>query len=80
VWIASRTVGVPIAPRPWVPEAVGIADLVETLGELVSVIAVVCVLLSPTRRRAALVVRGIAPLLLGVLLVSVLFGVGAHAG
>src|ERR1700730_15645748 len=38
VWIASRTVGVPIAPRPWVPEAVGIADLVETLGELVSVI------------------------------------------
>src|ERR1700716_3563134 len=29
LWVASRIVGVPIAPRAWVPEAVGVADLVE---------------------------------------------------
>jgi hypothetical protein len=80
LWIASRTIGVPIAPRPWVPEGVGIADLIETLGELVTVIAVLCVWLSPGRRGADRAVALIAPALLGALVVTVLFGVGAHAG
>jgi hypothetical protein len=34
VWAASRTVGVPIGPEPWTPEAIGAADLVSTILEL----------------------------------------------
>ena|SRR2546427_3097427 len=80
VWISSRTVGVPIAPRPWVPEPVGVADLIETVGEAVIVIAALSVAMSPQLPVAQRVTERIAPLLLGVLLVSVLYGVGAHAG
>jgi hypothetical protein len=80
LWVASRTVGVPIAPRAWVPEAVGVADLVETVGELVTVIAVFGLLLSPRLRFAQHVTERIAPVLLVVLFLSVLYGVGAHAG
>jgi hypothetical protein len=36
-WALSRTVGVPIGPEPWTPEAVGTADLVSTVVELVIV-------------------------------------------
>src|SRR5258707_15162771 len=43
LWALSRTVGVPIAPTPWVPEEIGVADVVETVGEIASVIAVLCV-------------------------------------
>src|ERR1700726_413916 len=39
LWVASRTIGVPIAPQAWVPETVGVADLVETVGEIMIVIA-----------------------------------------
>ena len=34
LWVASRTTGVPIAPKAWVPEEIGIADAVETFCEL----------------------------------------------
>ncbi|HWX73783.1 MAG TPA: hypothetical protein VNZ05_00655 [Solirubrobacteraceae bacterium] len=80
LWAASRTVGVPIAPRPWAPEPVGVADLIATLGELVTVIAVLSVWLSPRRRGAEHALGRITPLLIAVLLVSVLLGAGAHAG
>ena len=33
VWLMSRTVGLPIAPVPWQPEAVGLPDLLSTLME-----------------------------------------------
>jgi hypothetical protein len=80
LWVASRTIGVPIAPRPWVPEAVGLADLVETIGELVTVIAICSVVMAPRRHLARHVAGHLAPVLLAVLLLSVLYGVGAHAG
>jgi hypothetical protein len=80
LWIASRTIGVPIAPRPWVPEAVGVADLVETVGETMTVIAALSVAMSSRLPAAGRVTDRIAPLLLGTLLVTVLYGVGAHAG
>jgi hypothetical protein len=80
LWVASRTVGVPIAPRAWVPEAVGVADLVETVGEVVTVIAASSVVMAPRVRVAQLVTERIAPLLLVMLLLSALYGVGAHAG
>jgi hypothetical protein len=79
LWVASRTIGVPIAPRAWVPERVGVADLVETVGEIATVIAVLSVVMSSRPMVAGQVTRRIAPVLMVVLLVSVLYGVGAHA-
>jgi hypothetical protein len=79
LWVASRTVGVPIAPQAWVPESVGVADVVEMLGELTLVFAVASVMLSSRSRLARRTLEHLAPLLLLVLTVSALFGVGAHA-
>ncbi len=80
VWVLSRTVGVPIAPHPWVPEEVGVADLVATIGELATVFGVGILLAAPRMARAQRVSTMLAPALLAVLIVSVLFGTGAHAG
>jgi hypothetical protein len=80
LWAVSRTAGVPIAPRAWVPEQVGVADLVETIGEGASVIAVLCVVLSGHLALARSATKRMAPVLLLVVLVSALFGAGAHAG
>jgi hypothetical protein len=80
LWIISRTIGVPIAPRAWVPESVGVADLVESAGETVSAIVALTVAISPRVPFARQVTQRITPVLVAVLLVSVLYGVGAHAG
>ncbi|MFI4991913.1 MAG: hypothetical protein ACHQHO_13510 [Solirubrobacterales bacterium] len=80
LWALSRTVGLPIAPQAWVPEEIGVADLMETIGELASVIAVLCVVMSPRLELARVATRRMAPVLLAVVLVSALFGAGAHAG
>jgi hypothetical protein len=80
LWVASRMIGVPIAPRAWVPETVGVADLVETVGEIATVIAVLSLVISPRHPFARHVTERIAPVLIGVLFLSVLYGVGAHAG
>lgn len=80
LWAVSRTVGVPLAPSAWVPEEVGAADLAETIGELVTVVAVASVLLSG-RFEVARHARRIMPAaLVLVILLSALFGTGAHAG
>jgi hypothetical protein len=80
LWTASRTVGVPLAPQAWVPEAVGVPDLVETVGELVAAIGA-CWLAMPSRpirvKRAS---ECISVVSIVVLLLTVLYGVGAHAG
>jgi hypothetical protein len=80
LWIASRTVGVPIAPRAWVPEQIGVADLVETVGEIVTVIAAASVMLSSRAPLARRVTGHIGPVLIVMLFLSALYGVGAHAG
>ncbi len=80
LWVASRTVGVPIAPTPWVPESVGVADVIETAGECVIVFALLSLMMSARHAWAQAATRRMAPLLLFVLLMSVLYGVGAHAG
>jgi hypothetical protein len=80
LWSASRTVGVPFAPRPWVPEPVGVADLLATLGEITTVIAALGVAMFPQWSAAQRVTERIAQPLLAVLFVSALFGVSAHAG
>ena len=80
LWGLSRTTGVPIAPHPWVPEQIGVADLIETLGELVTFLAVLSVAFSARIPAARAVARCMAPILLAVVMVSVLFGTAAHAG
>lgn len=80
LWVASRTVGVPIAPQAWLPEKIGVADLIETAGELVTVLTALSLAGSPPGRLARIVIDRIAPVLLLVLLLSALYGVGAHAG
>jgi hypothetical protein len=80
LWALSRTAGVPFGPHPWVPEEVGVADLVATVGEIASVIAVLCVVMSPRLKLARVVTGHVALVLLAVVLVSVLFGASAHAG
>ena len=80
LWVASRTIGVPIAPRAWVPETVGVADLVETVGEIVIVIAAWSVVMSPRLPIARYVTERVAPVLVALLFLSAMYGVGAHAG
>jgi hypothetical protein len=80
LWAASRTVGVPIGPRPWVPEAVGVADMFETAGEIATAAAVLSVVLSSRLPLARLLIARLAPVLMLVLFLSVLYGAGAHAG
>jgi hypothetical protein len=81
VWVMSRTIGVPIAEEAWVPEPVGTADLLATLTELLVVGATACVLLAVRSAIARRAVARLAPVLMAVLLVSVIYGVaGGHGG
>jgi len=51
LWLVSRTVGVPIAPVPWRPEAVGFPDVTATLLEGISVIQFLRLFRRPRRLR-----------------------------
>jgi hypothetical protein len=54
-------------------------DVVETAGELVTVLAAFAVAMAQTSRLAAAVTRRMVPVLVVVLFLSVLFGVEVHA-
>jgi hypothetical protein len=51
VWVLSRTTGMPVGPEPWTPEAVGVADVVSTIFEVVIAGGSLLVLTSPARAR-----------------------------
>jgi hypothetical protein len=76
----SRTVGVPIAPRPWVPEPVGLADTVSSIAELVVAVGAAAALLAPRLAVARRALTLLVPVLLAALALAVSCGVGAHAG
>lgn len=80
LWAVSRTVGVPLAPTAWTPEGIGVADLTETIGELTTVFAVLSVLLAERSNTARIARRCMPSIVLFVILISALFGTGAHAG
>jgi hypothetical protein len=80
LWALSRTIGVPLAPTAWTPEEIGIADLTETIGELTTVLAVLSVLLAERSNAARLARHWMPSVVLFVILISVLFGTGAHTG
>jgi hypothetical protein len=70
VWAMSRTTGVPVGPRPWHPEAVGLVDSLATADELMIVLLV----WSFTRRataRGARTALAAAAEVLGVMLILV---------
>ena len=80
LWALSRTVGVPVAPRPWVPEPVGVADLIASVAELVVILAVWSIVMAPRLRIARyLSERAVLPIV-ALLFFASLYGVGAHAG
>lgn len=80
LWVASRTVGVPVAEGPWVREPIGAADLMASVAESVIVMGTACVLTSLRSRLVQRVLPRLAPLLLAVIFVCVIYGVGAgHA-
>jgi len=39
IWVLSRTVGVPVGPEPWTPEAVGFLDLACAAYEIATLVA-----------------------------------------
>lgn len=69
MWAISRTVGVPVGPQPWRPEAVAPIDVLSTLDKLAAVILVGVVLaalrgrsrpsISQTHLRVASMVTGL---------------------
>jgi FtsP/CotA-like multicopper oxidase with cupredoxin domain len=89
LWLVSRTVGLPIDPDPWKPEAVGFPDVITGVLESISVLLFGALLLRGPRIQARSsnrlwrVVRaslaGLAMLVIFVL-VSVFSAVGVLAG
>lgn len=80
VWALSRTVGVPVGPEVWTPESIGVADVIASVGEWMTVIAVVSVVFADGHPLARMARSAMIPLLMSTILVSALFGTGAHAG
>ena len=78
LWLVSRTVGLPIGPETWTPEAVGLADVGCCLLELVTLAVAVALWLHRTRLartpRASSHARAIAVL---CLVVFTTIGLGA---
>jgi len=78
LWLWSRTLGMPFGPDPWVPEAVGLADIAACALELTTL--VLAVALTPARRSRE---RPPSPAAFRMALVAVLtvttigFGAGA---
>jgi hypothetical protein len=68
VWALSRTVGVPVPPDPWSPEAVGVADLVATGLELVVIAGGVVALSRPRTVAASTVAAGSVTVAIGLAL------------
>jgi FtsP/CotA-like multicopper oxidase with cupredoxin domain len=82
LYLVSRTVGLPIGPRPGKPEAVGLADLACTFVEVLSLLLFGVLALRRPRTRAPRPVRLALATVPGVLLAAILatVGVGAAAG
>jgi Kef-type K+ transport system membrane component KefB len=84
LWIASRTVGLPIGPEPGQPEAVGVVDVLSSADEVALALLVVALLklrdgtlrLSPRTLRIA--ASGGAYVLMVGSLVALLLGAHHH--
>lgn len=61
IWVASRTIGLPIGPHSWMPEQVGAPDVTASLLELVLVVGSLVLV----RRRVHAEGYGVGPRRLG---------------
>src|SRR5260221_12813272 len=52
LWLLSRTVGVPIAPKPWRPEPIGLLDFMPTLLQAISNVLFLLLIRLPRRPKA----------------------------
>jgi hypothetical protein len=78
LWLASRTVGIPIGPSPWRPEPVGAIDTIASSDELVLALLVVLRSGAPRDRRLGIVGgRILGGLGLWLILLSSLVLIGA---
>jgi hypothetical protein len=82
LWVTSRTVGLPVGPRPWVAEPIGGVDVIAAVAEVAIVLASASVLAAGRSAFARRAVSRMAPALLAVMFISVLYGVGSgvHVG
>jgi hypothetical protein len=74
-WGLSRTVGLPIGPEPWTPEAVGLADVAATVFELAIAAGSLLLLSSaarPIERRGAKLAAQVPAIAIGVTLLVAL--------
>jgi hypothetical protein len=83
IWAISRTVGVPVGPQGWHPEATGVIDVLSKLDELAAIVLIAAVLgrlrgtralISPMYLRLAAMLAG--PLFIYSFLAA--FGGGGH--
>jgi hypothetical protein len=93
LWLVSRTIGLPVGPGPWTPEAAGTADIVCSALEAVVVVLLVLAvrrprvhesraLTRPQRWMVAIGAAGVA-MVTGVALAAnppVLYGTHEHGG
>lgn len=70
IWLTSRTLGMPIGPRPWRPEEMALPDTAATLMESISCVLFVLRLrrLSPRRGRVRIALRTLPAVLFAPLL------------
>lgn len=82
VWVISRTVGMPVGPQAYKPEAVGEVDVISTLDELGAVALIWAVLAAPRARSSdgASRRRVVAMLAGPLVLYSFLAAFGGSAG
>lgn len=80
LYLASRTVGLPIAPVPWRPEPVGFPDVAANVMEVVTVIQFLRLLRRPRKPLRRGRVRTGLKMIPGVLLASLASFIGVGSG
>lgn len=75
VWAASRTIGLPVGPNPWAPEAVGFIDLLATILEIAAATVTIAALRASDRqadvRRARFALAALAIVIVPITTVAI---------